>query len=178
MLARIDSHPVARPRGRRSARLQPFHRHGLTHVLILGGDAGDRRATALTIHAESLLRSGPLVSLDCATEADRLARALDAWMTDSTDSSDLSLMAAERGTLFLDRVERLPDTAQARLLAFVAHRAGAMTTLDRRWGGRLICGSGDDLDALARSGRFLLPLLDCLDKVRVSLEPARRGGAA
>lgn len=179
MLARIGTHPVAgRPASSPSARLLPFHRHGLTHVLILGGDAAERRATALSIHAESVLRSGAFVCLDCAAEAPRLARALDAWMTDSIDSSDPPLMAAERGTLFLDRIESLPAATQRRLLAFVSHRAGATTEIDRRWGGRLICGAEADLDALAADGLFLLPLLDCLDKARISLEGACRGGAA
>jgi len=179
MVARIGTHPVSlRPATSPSARLLPFHRHALTHVLILGGDAAERRESALAIHAESALRSGAFVSLDCVREEPRLARALEAWMTDSRDSSDPPLMAAQRGTLFLDRIEALQAPTQRRLLAFVTQRAGATTELERRWGGRLICGSEADLDGLAGDGTFLLPLLDCLDKARVSLEGAFRGGAA
>lgn len=179
MIARTGTHPAARrPATSPSARLLPFHRHGLTHVLILGGHAAERRDAALSVHAESVMRSGSFVMLDCAGEASRLSRALDAWMTDSTDSSDPSLMAAARGTLFLDRIETLSATTQRRLLMFVTERAGAMTDLDHRWGGRLICGSEADLDVLVDEGVFLLPLLDCLDKARVTLESARRGGAA
>jgi DNA-binding NtrC family response regulator len=179
MAARIGTLPgLRRTATSPSARLLPFHRHSLTHVLILGGDAAVRRATALTIHAESVLRSGPFVNLDCSTEEVRLAHALAAWMTDSSDSSDPSLMAAERGTLFLDHLHALSTRAQRQLLAFVTGWTGTTNTLDRRWGGRLVCGSGRDLDALAGEGGFLLPLLDCLDKARVSLDDMRQGGAA
>lgn len=171
------------PRHRRSAtlpsaRLLPFHRHTLTHVLIVGGASEARRTNALAIHAESMLRSGSFVGLDCAAEEPRLLRGLQAWLTDSHDSSDPSLMAAERGTLFLDRIEALSPAAQRQLLAFVTERASATTTLERRWGGRLICGADRDVDALAGDGAFLLPLLDCLDKARLSLDAVRQGGAA
>jgi DNA-binding NtrC family response regulator len=87
-------------------------------------------------------------------------------------------MAAERGTLFLDHIDALSPRAQRQLLAFVTERTGATTAIDRRWGGRLICGSRRDLDGLANEGRFLLPLLDCLDKARVSLDEVCQGGAA
>jgi DNA-binding NtrC family response regulator len=161
-----------------AARLLPFHRRGLTHVLILGGATETRRAAALTVHAESALRSGSFVGVDCSSEEPRLCRALNAWMTDTNDSSDPSLMAAGRGTLYLDRIEALSPRTQRQLLAFVTHRASATTPIERRWGGRLICGSGADLESAAVDGGFLMPLFDCLDKARVALDERCQGGVA
>lgn len=167
-----------RPDASPTARLLPFQRKALTHVLIMGGQSDERRSVALAVHAESPLRSGSFVAVDCAAEESRLCRALNAWMTDSFDSSDPSLMAATRGTLFLDHIDALSLRTQRQLLAFVTHRAGAGTPLEARWGGRLISGSGADLDDLAWSGRFLMPLFDCLDKARLSLDQVHQGGAA
>ncbi len=179
MRARIGTLPAQRRSATRpTARLLPFQRNALTHVLILGGSADDRRSAALAVHAESLLRSGSFVGVNCASEEPRLARALTAWMTDSFDSSDPSLMAAARGTLFLDQVEALSVRTQRQLLVFVTHKAGATTPLESRWGGRLISGSDADLDALTASGRFLLPLFDCLDKARLVLDRVHQDGAA
>jgi len=179
MAARLGTQPRHRRKASSpTARLLPFHRHALTHVLITGGVPDARRSHALAVHAESVLRSGSFVSLDCAADEPRLERALQAWLTDSHDSSDPSLMAAERGTLFLDRIEALSPDAQRHLLAFVTQRAGSTVAIDRRWGGRLICGAEGDIDASVAEGRFLLPLLDCLDKARLSLDHARQGGAA
>jgi DNA-binding NtrC family response regulator len=161
-----------------SAPLVALRGHSLAHALIVGGTAADRRSAALAIHAESAVRRGVFVDLDCAMDASRLAGALDAWLTDSCDSSDPSLMAAARGTLYLDHLEALSGRDQRRLLAFVTHRTGPAVPMAERWSGRLICGSGADLDGLAQAGRLLVPLLDCLDKVRISLERVPKRGAA
>lgn len=140
--------------------------------MILGGDPAERHAVAVSVHAESLMRSGPFVTIDCAIGEDRLCGALQAWMTGVDDSSDPSILAAERGTLFLDSIEALSTRAQRLLLAFVngAHAYG--------WSGRLICGASDALPDHAARGEFLAPLFDDLDKARIELTDALQGGAA
>lgn len=160
-------------------RLLRLHRHSLVNVLVMGGEAGERERIARAFHRESPLRTGPFVRLDCALEEDRLCAALQRWMTGASDSSDSSLMVAERGTLYLDHVDSLSPETQRLLLAFVTRFANAATWNDAAaWGGRLVCGSEHHLGDLADQGTFLDPLYDCLDKARIELEPSWHGGAA
>jgi DNA-binding NtrC family response regulator len=160
-------------------RLLQLHRHSLIHVLIMGGSPEERRAVALAFHGESPMRSGPLVRIDCATEEPRLCRALQSWIMGTIDSSDSSLMAAERGTLYLDHIDSLSSPAQRLLLAFVTHHAGvAHRDFTDAWGGRLVCGSAAHLGDAVEGGRFLAPLYDCLDKARIELDSAWQGGVA
>jgi len=118
------------------------------------------------------MRSGPFVAIDCATGEDRLCGALQAWMTGVDDSSDPSILAAERGTLFLDSIDALSTRAQRLLLAF----ANGIESYG--WSGRLVCGASESLPDAAMSGGFLMPLFDDLDKVRIDLMDALHGGAA
>jgi DNA-binding NtrC family response regulator len=140
--------------------------------MILGGSSRERRSVALSVHAESVMRSGPFVTVDCSAGEARLCDALQAWMTGVDDSSDPSTLAAERGTLFLDSIEALSARAQRQLLAFVTG------TSSYGWSGRVVCGAREDLPARARDGRFLMPLFDCLDKARIELSDCMQGGAA
>jgi DNA-binding NtrC family response regulator len=155
-----------------SAQLLPFHRRALTHVMILGGSPRERRSVAASVHAESIMRSGPFVAIDCARDERLLCGALQAWMTGVDDSSDPSILSAERGTLYLEAVDTISVRTQRLLLAFLSGAASY------GWSGRLICGADEDLPLRAQTGEFLMPLFDDLDKARVDMGEALQGGAA
>src|SRR2546427_190653 len=81
--------------------------------------------------------------------------------------------AAERGTLYLDQVDRLSLDTQ-RLLVALARRLGGgpITGGDAPCAGRLVTGNPSGLAEAVAAGRFLSELLDALDRVRVQLESA------
>lgn len=160
-------------------RLLQLHRHSLINLLVTGGTANEREQVARSFHAQSPLRSGPFVRLDCAFEEERLCRALMGWISGAFDFSDSSLVFVERGTLFLDNVELLTPRAQRLLFTFVSHYAAPRAWSDGAvWGGRLAAGSCGPLDDLALEGRFYEPLYDCLDKARIELDDLQQGSAA
>ena len=161
------------------AGLLRLHRRSLINVLVMGASALDREQVARAFHHESPLRSGPFVRVDCATDEERLCRALHCWMSGAFDSSNSSLMVAERGTLFLENIDKLSSRAQRLLLTFVSHYAGSRQFTDGvSWGGRLVVGSEVHLGDQVIEARFLEPLYDCLDKARIELEDSWQGGVA
>lgn len=157
-------------RGPLPSTLLRMHRDDRTHVLVTGGTAERRAAVARAFHDESPVCSGPLLIVDCSTQAARLDEALDCWLSIlHRDSPENPLRAAERGTLFLDHVESLAPLPQRRLLAFAhALSDGALA----RWAGRLTTGSAHPLEVAVASGSLLPELFDCLDQVRIALAPS------
>lgn len=160
-------------RGPLPSTLLRLHRHSFMHVLVMGGSDERRAAVALAFHRESPLRAGPFVRVDCAQEEPLLEAALDCWLSAvARHAAGNPLLAAERGTLFLDRVDGLGVAAQRRLLAFLrAVGSGACPS----WAGRITAGSPNPVEEAVVGGRFLPALFDCLDKVRVVLGVARSG---
>jgi DNA-binding NtrC family response regulator len=152
------------------ASLIHLHRHSLTTVLVLGGDEEKREFLARAFHRESALHSGPFVAVNCEQQIELLMDSVQAWVSAEHARDVIPLHAAERGTLFVDAIERLPFGAQ-RLLLVLARRmndaADGETTGPSP--GRLIVGNARDLcDAVAEQ-RFLPALYDAVDKVRVDL---------
>ena len=161
------------------AGLLRLHRRSLINVLVMGATRVEREDVARAFHQDSPLRSGPFVRVDCSVDEERLCRALHTWMSGAFDSSDSSLMVAERGTLYLENIDSLSSHAQRLLLTFVSHHAGARQFSDgASWGGRLVAGSGAHLGDQVMEARFLEPLYDCLDKARIELDSSWQGGVA
>ena len=143
------------------------------NVLVVGGDPATRAEVAEAFHRESPLRSGSLVAIDAAQEAVPLLAALRAWTSGSPSAVPVRLAVAERGTLFIDSIERLDPEAQRRLRVLIDQ--GLESTAARP--GRFIAGSGEDLADAVAGGTLLAALYDALDKVRIEL-PAHVRGAA
>ena len=161
------------------AGLLRLHRRSLINVLVMGGSRMAREDVARAFHHESPLRSGPFVRVDCELDEQRLCRALHAWMSGAFDSSNSSLMVAERGTLYLENIDKLSSRAQRLLLAFVSHNATSCQWSEgSSWSGRLVAGSETHLGDQVIEARFLEPLYDCLDKARIELESSWQGGVA
>ncbi len=147
-----------------------MHRDDRTHLLLTGGTAVRRATVARAFHDESPVRCGPLLSVDCSTDAGRLDEALTCWLSVlRRDSPQNPLRAAERGTLFLDHIDLLEPPTQRRVLAFARALGDGALAL---WAGRLTTGSAIALEGAVARGGFLPELFDCLDQVRISLAPA------
>lgn len=160
----------------RPAALLRAHRHSFVHVLVLGGHPGERRAIALKFHREGPVRTGEFLAVNCAREAEGVERSLRCWLSAlEQDPGENPLRACARGTLLLDRIERLPPGAQRLLGEFV--RAAGDGHLPE-WGGRLTVGAGYELLGAVAAGRFSRSLFDSLDKVRIELHERVREKAS
>ncbi len=156
------------------------YRHTSAPLMVLGGTCQERVRIADTFHLQSPLRRGLLVVVDGAREEGALRGALADWLTGGLgEAVPLAWRAAERGTLFLDRIDVLSASVQRLLLAFVQQLpANAGTEAAEGWAGRLITGAPEGLLRAVDTGRFSAPLFDALDKLRVELASRRAEGAA
>lgn len=146
---------------------------GLANLLVTGGERDERVRVAREYHEASRLRMGPFV-LASARDGDWTSTLLQALSATSTRGEDNPLLRAEGGTLFLDEMERLPMDAQRLFFEFL-RRGRSDGAHDSGWAGRIAVGATADLGGLVASGRFLGPLQDALDKIRIDLGPALWG---
>ena len=150
-------------------RLLPLHRQGLTHVLVLGGSAGDRLQLARAFHREGGHHARGFVRLQCGRDAALLSAALHDFLSAPGAPASNPICESAGGTLFLDSIADLPPAGQ-RLLLQLALRTPE--TPAGAWRGRLVIGNDTDLSADVAAGRFLATLYDCLDKLRIELDAA------
>ena len=159
------------------AELLRMHRHSLTSLLVIGGQAVDRRAVAYSFHRESPMKQGPFIALDCRFDESRLRPALQAVLTDTApDPGPDPVRAAWCGTLFLDNVEALPDDTQRLLLCFAQHTLGGSVAESGGWPVRIAAGAREGT-ATAFPSVFLPELYDEIDKIRVDLADIEVGAA-
>ena len=156
-------------------RLIRLHRHSLSHLLLVGGMAGERERLACAFHRGSLLRRGPFVHLDGGRDEDRLRRALESALSAVLcERPGNPLRESEGGTLFLDRVSRLSIPTQHVLLRLLGSLPSAPGATQPCFG-RLAAGSDEPLEGATAAGRFLPALFDILDKIRVELTTGING---
>jgi len=168
------------PSERRGGQMEPpaellrLHRHSLTTLLVVGGQASQRRAVALSFHRASPAEPGPFVTVDCRCDETRLRSSIQAMLANAApDPGPDPIRAAWSGTLFLDEVEALSHESQRLLLWFAQHTLGGSIGADGGWPVRLAAGSLHDPD----SWNLLPELQDEIDKIRVDLDEAQRGAA-
>ena len=156
------------------AELLKLHRHSLTTLLVIGGQAVERRAVALSFHRASPVVKGPFVWVDCRHEEARLRSSLQALMADAApDPGPDPVRAAWSGTLFLDQIDALSKECQQLLLWFAQHTLGGSIGAESGWPVRLAAGVEHDPDVLS----FLPELRDEVDKIRVDLDEVEAGAA-
>jgi DNA-binding NtrC family response regulator len=152
-----------------------LHRHSLSHLLLVGGAAGERERLAVAFHRGSPIRRGPFVRLEAPRDEDRLRCALEHALSAVTcERPDNPLRESEGGTLFLDRVTQLSLATQRVLLRVLASLPAAASG---PCFGRLAVGSDEPLEDAAAAGRFHAALFDILDKIRVDLRSPGPAGA-
>jgi two-component system response regulator HydG len=142
-----------------------LERAAATHasVLISGENGTGKRLLAHAIHDEGRQCAGPYLELDCKTiDPATLSRALE---------------RAAHGTLVLEDVTRLGDSARAALLRFLDTGPTKPRASRAAPKARLICITADDSAAGAQTASRDEGLLSRLGAVRLHVPPLRARGA-
>ncbi|CAN7461893.1 sigma-54 interaction domain-containing protein [Paraburkholderia hospita] len=149
-------------------------------VLVIGETGTGKEICAQTIHYLSPRWSHPWVAVNCGAipaeliENELFGHVRGAYTTAQTSRIGL-VREAEGGTLFLDDVDTLPLSAQAKLLRFLQereYRAVGSNTVQRA-NIRVIAASNRCLAELANCQTFRKDLYFRLNVLNVSLPPLR-----
>jgi len=147
-------------------------------VLITGPNGSGKERVAAIVHANSGVRRGPFVAVDCGAlpgdllEAELFGAESGAY-TGANRARDGRFDAADGGTLFLDEIGNLPLSGQMKLLRVLDtgtfQRLGSNQT--RRVKVRVLSATNADLRAMVREGTFREDLYYRLNVIEVRLAP-------
>ncbi|HTD03675.1 sigma-54 dependent transcriptional regulator [Undibacterium sp.] len=147
-------------------------------VLITGPNGAGKERIAEIIQANSSVRDGPFVVLNCGAlpseliEAELFGAEAGAY-TGASKARDGKFEAADGGTLFLDEIGNLPLAGQMKLLRVLEtgrfQRLGS--NRERQVKVRLISATNADLPAMIRGGSFREDLLYRLNVIQLNLPP-------
>jgi two-component system, NtrC family, response regulator GlrR len=149
-------------------------------VLILGETGTGKEICAQAIHYLSARASRPWVAVNCGAipvelvENELFGHVRGAYTTANTARDGL-VFEAERGTLFLDDIDCLPLTAQAKLLRFLEeyeYRPVGGNQV-RRADVRVIAAGNHRLEAMVENGQFRQDLYFRLNVLTLELPPLR-----
>jgi transcriptional regulator with GAF, ATPase, and Fis domain/Tfp pilus assembly protein PilF len=149
-------------------------------VLFMGETGTGKGLLAQVVHEASNRRDRPFVQVNCAAlpesllESELFGYVHGAFTGAVRDKAGL-FEEAEGGTIFLDEIEKVPESVQAKLLHVLDRSeirpVGA--TRSKRVDARVICATGVDLRERIREGRFLEDLYYRLNDITVRV-PALR----
>ena len=147
-------------------------------VLITGPNGSGKEKVAEIIQANSTVRQGPFVTLNCGAlpaeliEAELFGAEAGAY-TGANRAREGKFEAADGGTLFLDEIGNLPLAGQVKLLRVLEtgrfERLGS--NRERRVSVRVISATNADLGAMIRAGGFREDLYYRLNAIEVQLPP-------
>ncbi|MFI4968951.1 MAG: sigma-54 interaction domain-containing protein, partial [Lysobacterales bacterium] len=148
-------------------------------VLITGPtDAGKERIAEI-IQANSAVRDGPFVTVNCGAlpseliEAELFGAEPGAYTGASNKAREGRFEIADGGTLFLDEIGNLPLAGQTKLLRVLEsgqfERLGSSRT--RKVKVRVISATNADVAAMIRDGRFREDLYYRLNVIELRLPP-------
>jgi DNA-binding NtrC family response regulator len=145
-------------------------------VLILGPNGAGKERIAEIVHANSSVRSGPFIALNCGAipadlvEAELFGAEAGAY-TGANKARVGRFEAADGGTLFLDEIGNLPLAGQVKLLRVLEtgqfEQLGSSRTRSTR--ARIVSATNADLPALIREGRFREDLYYRLNVIEIVL---------
>jgi DNA-binding NtrC family response regulator len=145
-------------------------------VLITGPNGSGKEKLAEIVHANSSVRSGPFIALNCGAlpadliEAELFGAEAGAY-TGANRAREGKFEAADGGTLFLDEIGTLPLAGQVKLLRVLEtgqfQRLGS--NRERAVKVRVISATNADLPALIAAGQFREDLFYRLNAVEVRL---------
>ena len=145
-------------------------------VLITGPNGSGKERIAEIIQANSAVRDGPFVTLDCgAIPADLIEAELfgaDAGAyTGAGKSREGKFEAADGGTLFLDEIANLPMAGQVKLLRVLetGRFARLGSNRERQVHVRVISATNADLPAKIREGAFREDLYYRINLIELNL---------
>lgn len=147
-------------------------------VLITGPNGAGKEGIAAIVHANSPVRSGPFVAVNCGAlpadliEAELFGAEAGAY-TGANRAREGRFEMAHNGTLFLDEIGNLSLPGQAKLLRVL--ETGEFERLGsgrpRRAKVRVVSATNADLPAMIREGRFREDLYYRLNVIEVKLPP-------
>jgi DNA-binding NtrC family response regulator len=147
-------------------------------VLITGPNGAGKEHIAAIIQANSAVRAGPFVTLDCGALPSELIEAelfgADAGAyTGANKAREGKFEAADGGTLFLDEIANLPLAGQVKLLRVL--ETGSFARLgsnrERQVRVRVISATNADLPAKIREGVFREDLYYRINLIELKLPP-------
>ncbi|QDA57652.1 sigma-54-dependent transcriptional regulator [Thermomonas aquatica] len=147
-------------------------------VLITGPNGVGKERFAEIVHANSLVRSGPFVALNCGAlpaeliEAELFGADAGAY-TGANKPREGKFEAADGGTLFLDEIGTLPLAGQVKLLRVLEtgrfERLGS--NRERSVKVRIVSATNANLQALIADGRLREDLYYRLNGIELRLPP-------
>ena len=145
-------------------------------VLITGPNGAGKERIAEIIHANSPLRDGPFVAVNCGAmpaeliEAELFGAEAGAY-TGATRAREGRFERADGGTLLLDEIGNLPLGGQVKLLRVLEtgqyEKLGSSRTRSGRV--RVIAATNADLPAMIRDGSFREDLYYRLNVIEIAL---------
>jgi DNA-binding NtrC family response regulator len=154
---------------------------GTNAPLLITGETGTgKELFAHATHALSSRKHGPFIPVDCASLPEHLAEnelfghCRGAFTDAHKDQRGLAALA-ENGTLFLDEVDALSATNQAKLLRFLQEGTFRALGAERftRSNARVIAASNHSIEDRVQQGKFRSDLYFRLNVLRLHL-PALR----
>jgi Nif-specific regulatory protein len=149
-------------------------------VLFMGETGTGKGLLAQVVHELSNRRERAFVQVNCAALPEHLLESelfgyVHGAFTGALRDKRGLFEEAEGGTIFLDEIEKVPETVQAKLLHVLdrgeIRPVGA--TRNKRVDARVICATGCDLRERIQAGRFLEDLYYRLNDITVRV-PALR----
>ena len=149
-------------------------------VLVVGETGSGKELCARALHALSPRRDCPFIPVDCGAlpellvENELFGHVKGAFTDAHRDRAGLLAMA-ERGTLFLDEVDSLSLSAQAKLLRFMEERVYRQLGSDRFCSAnvRIVAATNADLELLVREKRFRADLYFRVSALQLKVPPLR-----
>ncbi|HEY0178390.1 MAG TPA: sigma-54 dependent transcriptional regulator [Dokdonella sp.] len=148
-------------------------------VLITGPNGAGKERIAAIVQANSSVREGPFVTVNCGAlpseliEAELFGADPGAYTGAANKAREGRFELADGGTLFLDEIGNLPLAGQAKLLRVLEsgqfERLGSSRT--RHVKVRVISATNADLAAMIRDGRFREDLYYRLNVIELRVPP-------
>lgn len=157
------------------ARIRRIAPH-FTTVLITGATGTGKELVARALHRRSPVASGPFVVCNCSALVDTLVESelfgyVRGAFTGATQDKVGLFEHADGGTIFLDEIGELSQTAQAKLLRVLQNhqiqRVGGLTP--KNIDVRVVAATHRDLKAMVRDGQFREDLYYRLAVVEIPL---------
>ena len=147
-------------------------------VLITGPNGAGKERIAQIVHANSSIRTGPFVAVNCGAipseliEAELFGAEAGAY-TGASRARTGRFEAANGGTLFLDEIGDLPLAGQVKLLRVLETGQFEMlgSSKTRTAHVRILSATNADLPALIREGRFREDLYYRLNVIDIAVPP-------
>ena len=149
-------------------------------LLFMGETGTGKGLLAQVVHETSKRRDAPFVQVNCAAlpepllESELFGYVHGAFTGANRDKGGL-FEEAEGGTIFLDEIEKVPESVQAKLLHVLDRSeirpVGA--TRSKKVNARVICATGCDLRERIKEGRFLEDLFYRLNDITIRVPSLR-----